>query len=459
MESDVSKKAYCLNFQNNLGFNSITSIQSALASGGWQVSLSKTPEDLEQLEASSEAGVGLVYLEPESFKYDLKIYDKYLRKDKRLEWIALIPPRGLQNDNLCRYVANTFYDYHTLPPDLSRLLVVLGHAYGMSKLKQDGPGNCEYKDCNSDEEEMVGASVAMRSVFVNIRKYSRSEAPVLLNGETGTGKELAARAIHERSYRSDGPFVAINCAALPASIVQSELFGHEKGAFTGANKQRVGYIESAEGGTLFLDEVGDLPLGLQVNLLRFLQQKTIRRLGGEAEIPVDIRIIAATHVDLEQAVRDRCFREDLYFRLNVLHLTMPALNKRKEDVIILAKYFINKFASENGNRKYYLSQASIECMMAHSWPGNIRELINRIRRAMVMSDSEFIELEDLGFDEKSSVFRPISLAELRTNTEVSAIKDTLAYTSYNLSQAARVLAISRPALYRLMDKYCIVKEA
>ena len=230
---------------------------------------------------------------------------------------------------------------------------------------------------------MVGVSAPMQAVFRNLRKIAAVDAPVLITGETGTGKELAARAIHERSRRSSGPFVAVNCAALPATLIQSELFGYERGAFTGAQRRKIGSIESANGGILFLDEIGDLSLDLQVNLLRFLEESAIQRVGSPKEIPVDVRVIAATHDDMERATAEGRFREDLYYRLNVLRLEMPMLRARGEDIEVLARFFFEKFRQETSHKVIGFSPEALQSMADYDWPGNVRELINRVRRATV----------------------------------------------------------------------------
>ncbi|NIQ10100.1 MAG: sigma-54-dependent Fis family transcriptional regulator, partial [Gammaproteobacteria bacterium] len=279
------------------------------------------------------------------------------------------------------------------------------------------------------------------------------DAPLLITGESGTGKELSALAIHERSRRNTGPFIAVNCAALPSTLIQSELFGYEKGAFTGAQHRKMGRIESAEGGTLFLDEIGDLPLDLQVNLLRFLQQNTIQRVGGKEEIPVNVRIIAATHVDLEQAVKEGRFREDLYYRLNVLQMKIPSLRDRDGDVEVLANYFFKRFSNEKHPRVKGFRKDTIRTMNSYNWPGNVRELINRVRRAMVMCDGSLITPRDFGLERRSSRRVLQTLAQARYNAERSAILAALRAEGHNISQAAKLLGTSRVTLHRLITKY------
>jgi DNA-binding NtrC family response regulator len=369
------------------------------------------------------------------------------------EWVALLNKRDQLNQNQCRKaILNGFYDYHTLPTRMEILLNTLGHAYGMSTLKED------FADDNQaplNEDEMVGVSSTMRSLFSTIRKLARVDAPVLINGESGTGKELSALAIHERSGRRDSPFVAVNCGALPEKLIQTELFGHEKGAFTGAHQRKIGKIESASGGTLFLDEIGDLPLEQQTSLLRFLQEKTIERVGSTSSLHVDVRVIAATHVNLEQAVQEGRFREDLYYRLNVVNLHVPALRDRVEDIEILARYFFNKFYSEASSGVIGFSQQALQAMNDYDWPGNVREMINKIRRAMLMCESRLISAADLGLAKNVSSRRILTLDDARSNAEIEAILASLKQCRNNVSQAAKSLDVSRVTLYRLMEKHSI----
>jgi len=311
----------------------------------------------------------------------------------------------------------------------------------------------------SEEPSMVGTSPAMRTLYATLRKVSVTEAPILITGESGTGKELAAIAIHRRSPRAGGPFVPINCAALPKTLIASELFGHEKGAFTGADQRRIGRIQAADKGSLFLDEIGDLPLDLQAHLLRFLQESTIDRIGGLQPIKVDARVIAATHVPLRQAVAEGRFREDLFFRLNVLTVEMPPLRRRGEDIDRLAEHFVAKFAPDGAKAVRGLSPEARTALRAHSWPGNIRELIATIRRAVVMADGPWILPEDLALPvaipaAEPAVF-PSSLQAARRGTEESLIRQALAAYRNNVTRTAEHLGVSRVTLYRLMDKHGI----
>ncbi|WP_199101007.1 sigma-54 dependent transcriptional regulator, partial [Dyella sp. ASV21] len=291
-------------------------------------------------------------------------------------------------------------------------------------------------------------------VVASIRKYAPVELPVLITGETGTGKEVAARALHGLSARADRPFAAINCGALPPNLVQSELFGHERGAFTGANARRIGHFETAAGGTVFLDEVGDLPLDAQTSLLRFLQEGTLERVGSSQLIKLDVRVLAATHVDLEKAVELGRFREDLYYRLNVLRLRMPALREREDDVLLLAQRFLDTFRETHPSRARSFSAGARRVMLDFAWPGNVRELLNRVQRAAVVAEDALISVEDLDLsDVLSRQAARSSLGSTRVAAERDAVIACLRESRFNVSECARRLKVSRVTIYRLCKKH------
>ncbi|MCE2862525.1 MAG: PEP-CTERM-box response regulator transcription factor [Verrucomicrobiota bacterium] len=296
-----------------------------------------------------------------------------------------------------------------------------------------------------------GGGPAMQTVASTVRKVAASEAPVLILGESGTGKEMTARAIHDLGPRRAGPFVAINCSAIPETLIESELFGHERGAFTGAHQQRRGRVESAAGGTLFLDEIGDVPLGVQVKLLRFLQEQTIQRVGGRTELAVDTRVIAATNADLQRGMREGTFREDFFYRLAVVRIALPPLRDRGEEVVTLARTFLGRFGEEQGRRGLRLSEAAEETLRAHPWPGNIRELQNRVRRAVIMAESRRIEPSDLELiaQEKPAA---ASLRDARDSLERDLIRRSLDKHAGRIAPAAAELGISRPTLYERLDR-------
>jgi DNA-binding NtrC family response regulator len=289
-----------------------------------------------------------------------------------------------------------------------------------------------------------------------LSKLAPTESPVLIRGESGTGKELVARTLHRQSQRHSKPFIAINCGAIPEHLIQSELFGHEKGAFTGAHQRKIGRIEAANGGTLFLDEIGDLPLELQANLLRFLQEKHIERVGGSQPIPVDVRVLAATHTDLEAAIEKKRFREDLYYRLNVLQVATVPLRERHGDLATLANHFSHFYSHETGRRPRSFSEDALIAMGKHDWPGNVRELANRVRRGLVLAEGRQIEARDLGLISPHTLATPMgTLEEYKSRAERQALCDVLNRHSDNLSVAAKVLGVSRPTFYRLLHKHQI----
>jgi DNA-binding NtrC family response regulator len=313
------------------------------------------------------------------------------------------------------------------------------------------------------EPYMVGSSLAMLRVFETIRKFAGSDAPVLVTGESGTGKELAARAVHERSAYGKGPFVPINCAALPPTLIAAELFGYEKGAFTGATQRRIGRLEAADGGTIFLDEIGDLPIEQQSHLLRFLQERTIDRIGGTHPITVKARVIVATNVDLRDAVRAKRFREDLFYRLNVLALHLPPLRERGQDIDLIATFFLRKFAGDLGRVITGFSDEAWSLIRTHRWPGNVRELISCLRRAVVMAEKPLITPQDMGVetclglhDTHDHGLRPAGApAPHRRTIDEARLRQALDTNGGNVTDAARSLAVSRMTVYRLLRRFDI----
>lgn len=365
------------------------------------------------------------------------------------EWIAVLRADMLHDRDLADFVGEWFFDYHTLPCDHERMQVALGRAYGMARLRSHRRAELEATP------ELLGKSRAMISLRSLLAKLAPSDSSVLITGESGTGKELVARSLHQGSARRDKPFVAINCGAIPENLIQSELFGHERGAFTGASARKIGRIEQANGGTLFLDEIGDLPAEMQVNLLRFLQERCIERVGGNQMIPVDVRVLAATHVDLELAIAQKRFREDLYYRLNVLPVHTAPLRERTHDIPLLAEHFSRLYSRETGRRPRRLSEPARQALMAHNWPGNVRELANRVRRGQVLAESKEVQPQDLGLASSALPVLRGTLEDYRQRAECDALRDALACHASNLSEAARALGVSRPTLYRLLDKYAL----
>jgi len=349
------------------------------------------------------------------------------------------------------------YDFLCKPVEMEELKLLLKRCFNMVNLEREYH-HAQQRLHGDSFEGMVGSDGRMQAVFDSIRKVATTDAPVLILGESGTGKEMAARAIHQRSSRQGGPFVAINCSAIPATLMESELFGHEKGSFTGAHIQRMGRIETANGGTLFLDEVGEIPLSLQVNLLRFLQEQRIERVGGRHEIHVDARIIAATNADLTKGLSDGTFREDLYYRLAVVQLLLPPLRERRDDIPLLAQSFLQQFASQNGKAGVTFAPEAVRALQQHAWPGNVRELQNRVRRAVIMSGGRRLNAQDLELDHPTLPALGISLREAREGLEREMIRKALKKHSGKITAAAAELSISRPTLYELMDKLGIQKS-
>jgi DNA-binding NtrC family response regulator len=432
-------------------------IPSDVRNDGWDISVATHPTAALELLSEREFLVGLVQWDGADTDSEFSAASPgqlrgLLGAHSHINWVALLPDLTPSPTSDSRIISTHFYDYHTLPLDPERLLVTLGHAYGMAEIARSHtlPAGEPTKLF-----EMVGESAPMRSLFQKISKVAAIDFNVMIRGESGTGKELTARAIHQLSSRADAPFVAVNCGALPKDLIQTELFGHEKGSFTGADRRRIGRIEAAQNGTIFLDEIGDLPLDLQVNLLRFLQEKTIDRVGGSAQIDVDVRVIAATNVNLERAVEEGRFREDLYYRLNVLHLDMPSLRDRGQDVELLAMHFFNQFSQTIKPNLRGFSQDAIEAVKSYPWPGNVRELVNRMQRAVVMCEGRLLKPRDLGLDQDAPNITLMTLAEARAKAEKEAIEATLTAVRNNVSKAARRLDISRVTLYRLMEQHAI----
>ncbi|MFQ5912183.1 MAG: sigma-54 interaction domain-containing protein [Nitrospinota bacterium] len=353
----------------------------------------------------------------------------------------------------------------TFPESAARVLAQMASAVKVLFTSAQDPSSASFSEevpseVEETDIEMVGASEAMRRVFSTIRKFASVDAPVLIMGESGTGKELSALSIHERSSRKKGPFVPINCGAIPENLLESELFGYEKGAFTGAYGRKKGKVEVADGGTLFLDEVGELPFALQVKLLRFLEGYQFERVGGNQTLEVDVRVIAATNKDLSRAVRAGEFREDLFYRLAVLSLSMPPLRERGEDPVIMARVFLQRYVKEsNGAVKGFVPEA-LDAIRSCPWPGNIRELVNIIRRAVVLAEGELLTPSDLvGLEQPDKETPASSLIAARERLEREFIQNSLSRNERNIARAARELGVSRPHLYGLMKKYNLSPKA
>ncbi len=352
--------------------------------------------------------------------------------------------------NALEAVGRGAYDFLCKPVDLGELKIILRRAFHVAGLEREHHQMRRQLDVGGFEG-MIGNCAQMQAVFGAIRKVATADAPVLILGESGTGKEMVAQAIHRCSGRKEGPFVAINCGAIPENLLESELFGHEKGAFTGAHAQRKGRIETASGGTLFLDEIGELPLSLQVKLLRFLQGQVIERVGGRASIEVDCRVVSATNSDLNKAMADGRFREDLYYRLAVVVVKLPALRERGEDPLLLAHSLLQRQAAASGKDRLDFSRDALNAIRGHPWPGNVREMENRIKRAVIMASGHHVTAADLELaGGRSASFK--TLKEAREAIEREMVEEALRRHKGKISRAADDLGISRPTLYEMMEK-------
>jgi two-component system NtrC family response regulator len=378
--------------------------------------------------------------------------EEMISRNPRIKVIVVSGTTDRQN--ALQAVEKGAHDIFAKPVNLDELRIVLQRLCRIVEMEQEtiaqrGTGQ------NGPFERMIGSSASMKAVFSTIVKVAATDVPVLILGESGTGKELVANAIHSLGARRNGPFGAINCAAIPQNLLESELFGNERGAFTGASTHRRGRLEYARGGTLFLDEIGDLAPELQVKILRFLQEKTVERVGGREPIPVDCRVIAATHQDLDADVRNKRFREDLYFRLAVVRITLPPLRQRGTDILELADHFVRSYSREFHRTPKRFSRAAVDAALHYPWPGNVRELQNRIKRALVLADGPFITPSDLELDEPvpSASVASATLRQLKDEVEREVVTRTLKETGGNISKTARTLGISRPTLYELINRY------
>ena len=356
--------------------------------------------------------------------------------------------------NAVKAIGMGAYDFHHKPVDPEVLNLVIQRAFFLHNLQQENR-RMQQNGADSPLGGVITRDPGMLKVCRTIEKVSPTSASVMVLGESGTGKEVLARAIHQLSPRAKGRFMAINCAAIPENLLESELFGYEKGAFTGAAKQTKGKVELAHGGTFFLDEVGDLPMPLQAKLLRFLQERVIERIGGHEEIPVDVRIVCATHQKLKELCAQGRFREDLYYRLSEIVVTIPPLRVREGDAALLAHHFKNKFCAQEGRAALNFAPDAIAAIEAYGWPGNVREMENYIKRAVIMADGNTIVADDLGLPGEGAEEQPINLRQVRDEAEYKAIVKALARVDGNIVKASEVLGVSRPTLYDLLARHGI----
>ena len=357
-------------------------------------------------------------------------------------------------ESALKAIALGAYDFYRKPVDIDELGLIVARAFHVHEIEAENR-RLEQTGGSTVLGSIISAAPEMLKVAKTIERVATADVSVMLLGASGTGKELLARAVHEKSGRR-GDFIAINCAAIPETLLEAELFGYERGAFTGAVKSNIGKIEMAQGGTLFLDEVGDIPLPLQVKLLRFLQERVIERIGGRQPIAVDTRIVCATHQNLDAMTADGRFREDLYYRLAEIVIQIPTLAERAGDAILLARHFVNRFARDLKTKVQCLAPDAIAAIDSYGWPGNVRELENRIKRAVIMADGKSVTAEDLDLSRGETVGEepmPINLRTARESVDRKVIRQALARTDNNISGAAKLLGISRPTLYDLLKQY------
>ncbi len=441
-----------------LGVNEFAINQVSTLLSQWQVDSYSRWDDVYENHSSYLLGMFFVTDETLQDQCLLDDFETQLCKVSQIDWVALVSSEQLDSPLLKELLARYAVDYISLPITGAKKKIdaVFGHLYGMAELRR--------RNFQSDQltcETIIGNCSAMREIYKVIPKLAATDAPVLISGESGTGKELIAQTLHQQSTRQHKPFIALNCGAIPENLVEAELFGHVKGAFTGADETKMGKIELAHQGTLFLDEIGDLPLSQQVKLLRFLQEGTINPVGMAKSRHVDVRVIAASHINLEEAMLEGRFRADLFYRLNVLQIHAPALSERMGDIELLARHFLKNYRNEGLGLVKGFTKEAVGALQSHTWPGNIRELMNRIRKAAILCENNLISANDLGLStSESRQYPPVSsLSMARNLAEKVAVIDTLAANDQNISKTAKQLGISRMTLYRLLEKHKITSSA
>ena len=386
----------------------------------------------------------------------LRLLEEFLAHDPAMKVIVLTG--NTDRENAIRAVQSGAYDYYLKPVDLAEVSAILQRACRLSRLDRESLDVPAPSPLGPPSADIIGESAVMRRIFDTIRRVARTDVTVLISGESGTGKELVARAIHTNSPRRKRPFVAINCGAIPENLVESELFGHEKGSFTGAHTQRKGRLELADGGTVFLDEVAELSGPIQVKLLRVLQERQLERVGGRELIPLDVRILAATNRDIKQATHEGRFREDLYYRLSVVNIAIPPLRERVEDIRALAMRLLERFLAEYKVRVRKFAPDALAAMQGYSWPGNVRELENRIKRAVIMAEGRNITAADLELAGNIEQQPTLSLKAARNEVERRILVEALQRHQGNISRAAKAVQLSRPAFHELLAKHSIRAE-
>ncbi len=409
------------------------------ADAAWEIILS-TPPDLITLDLALDG------VDPET---GFSLLERCLKYDPYLKIIMITG--NDEETNALRAVEQGAADFFSKPVDINELRVLLRRVLKVGQLERQNASILKQLGEERRLGSLVGQSSSMVAVFKKIKKVAAADVPVLVLGGSGTGKELVAREIRRLSSRATKPLVSINCGAIPDNLLESELFGHEKGAFTGAHASRPGRLEMAQGGIVFLDEIGELPVPLQVKLLRFLQEYEIERVGGRNVIKLDVRVVAATSRDLEEMIADGSFRQDLYYRLSVVNVKLPPLQDRLDDILFLAQYFLDRFSKEQSRGNLTLTPKAKIALQQYDWPGNVRELEHRIHKAVLMSTGRMLDVDDLELDDVESP-KQVSLKEARQETDRQTIQEALRLTCGNISMAAKALGISRPSLHTLLEK-------
>ena len=394
---------------------------------------------------------------PDEAKVGMDLLWKILEIDSGTK-VIVVTGNG-DSENAVKAIGRGAWDYYHKPIKTDVLKVMLNRAFHVRTLERENLKQQEKLEGRGKFDELIGGSEEMNEIYAKIRKVASSDVSVLITGESGTGKELIARSIHNQSARRKKPFIAINCGAIPETLLEAELFGHEKGAYTGAHVQRKGKVEYANGGTLFLDEIGELPPLLQVKLLRFLQERSVERIGGREIIDVDVRIIAATQKNLEKALSTGEFREDLFYRLAVVNIHVPPLRDRGNDILLLADYCMRKTCQELRRPLAKFNQTSIQALLNYDWPGNVRELENRIKRAVVMGEGKIIKAEDLELPGIEQFKRESQLLkDVRDSVERDFILEALVSNNWNVARTAEKIGVTRPTLYDLIKKHNLQKQ-
>ncbi len=394
--------------------------------------------------------------DPGGYSVGFTILEKIFSKDPATKIIVVTGQED--REHALKAINFGAYDFFNKPVDAKSLSLVVERAFHLYQIEQENKALLE-KSLTSPLDGIIASSASMLKTCQIVEKIAPSNLSVLVLGESGTGKEVIARALHNLSQQASGKYVAINCAAIPDSLLESELFGHEKGSFTGASSQKTGKIEVADGGTLFLDEIGDMPLDLQAKLLRFLQERVIERVGGTKEIAIETRVICATHRSIKDMIKEGTFREDLYFRVSDIVIELPPLREREDDIVLLANFFLKKYSEQQGKNIKGISTTAENMLMHYECKGNVRELDQIIRRAVIMSDGNIIQAEDLNIEISESEEEAVENEEdtlnlkiIRNTAERRAIRRALKETSNNISDTAKLLDITRPTLYSLIER-------